>query len=685
VSFVQALFLLGALAVVGPIVAHVLAKPKYRRVPFTMLRFLRAGQIESQSRRRLRDLLLLALRCAIIALLAALFAGPRLLASPESETARTVHFLGLDNSMSMAYGDYAGQMRSAAAEYVRAADEDAVFNLHALASGEAAVDLDKTQTLAWIEQIEIVPLPAALDEFHAAVSKIKPNDERWREVGVFIASDFTPKFAGQFETLDAAAQVDSVRYAAVAGNEATHNVAVVNAHVHGLVDETLRMNVTAVNYSDHAKEIRFAASVDGVEVASQVASLSQSQRKTVALEIPIPTGRDDRRSLPVRLTAPVNDKLAEDDTFYLAVGLPERTSSNILILAADEREGFLLEVALETLSMMAPYETLAVRTVTYDGFFASALDNLDVLLATSAPAGLETYASQLEAFVERGGRLIIFLSARQNSDALSGLADSGLLPAVPGKLRNGRVYLASRPAGGTQGDALSPDGAALRTLANYDLRQFFFSGFYELEPHPESVCLWEYENDTGFLYLLRLGNGFATLVNTSADDSLGALMKSPAAVAFCTYLLGQREQLKEFAFVCGDQATLPASQFELEHVARQPEVYIETPAGNRLKAAVAEGRLAMETPAELGFLRTVATPVRYAGLNLAEGETDMAAPPADLVGSLMAKAFQSDTTTTVAAASMMDNADYRHLWKYVAWGLIMLLLIEAFAANRMKR
>ncbi|MHC4325576.1 MAG: BatA domain-containing protein, partial [Planctomycetota bacterium] len=69
-SFTEWIFLLGGLAVVGPVIAHLLAKPRYRRLPFTMLRFLRSGQVESQSRRKLRDLLILLLRCAIIILIA---------------------------------------------------------------------------------------------------------------------------------------------------------------------------------------------------------------------------------------------------------------------------------------------------------------------------------------------------------------------------------------------------------------------------------------------------------------------------------------------------------------------------------------------------------------------------------------------------------------------------------------
>ena len=104
-SFLGWTFLFGAAAVVGPIVAHLLAKPRFRRVPFTMLQFLRTGQQESRSYRKLRDLLVLLLRCAIIVLIAVLFARPVLRVQAERQQHRSIHYLALDDSMSMAYQD----------------------------------------------------------------------------------------------------------------------------------------------------------------------------------------------------------------------------------------------------------------------------------------------------------------------------------------------------------------------------------------------------------------------------------------------------------------------------------------------------------------------------------------------------------------------------------------------------
>ena len=50
-SFLNILFLAGIAGVAGPVLAHLLARPRFRRIPFTMMQFLEEGQIESHRRR----------------------------------------------------------------------------------------------------------------------------------------------------------------------------------------------------------------------------------------------------------------------------------------------------------------------------------------------------------------------------------------------------------------------------------------------------------------------------------------------------------------------------------------------------------------------------------------------------------------------------------------------------------
>jgi Aerotolerance regulator N-terminal/von Willebrand factor type A domain len=99
-SFLSPLFLLGALAVAIPVVLHLFRRRNDPVVPFSAMRFLHQVPIEQARRRRLQDLLLLALRVAALLLLAIGFARPYL-QSPMSASEAGVTVVAVDVSASM--------------------------------------------------------------------------------------------------------------------------------------------------------------------------------------------------------------------------------------------------------------------------------------------------------------------------------------------------------------------------------------------------------------------------------------------------------------------------------------------------------------------------------------------------------------------------------------------------------
>src|SRR5688572_19101280 len=98
------LFLLGALAVVGPIIFHLIRRTTREKTPFSTLMFLRPTPPRVTRRSRLEDLWLLLLRCRVIGLLAFAFARPFVrekLALPGSDSTLRRTVLLLDTSASM--------------------------------------------------------------------------------------------------------------------------------------------------------------------------------------------------------------------------------------------------------------------------------------------------------------------------------------------------------------------------------------------------------------------------------------------------------------------------------------------------------------------------------------------------------------------------------------------------------
>jgi hypothetical protein len=103
VSWLAPWFLVGLAGLALPIWLHRFAKRTDEKQPFASLMFLEASEIRRSRRHELRYWLLLALRLALLALLALAFAGPllRLAANATGTGEAALHVVALDTSLSM--------------------------------------------------------------------------------------------------------------------------------------------------------------------------------------------------------------------------------------------------------------------------------------------------------------------------------------------------------------------------------------------------------------------------------------------------------------------------------------------------------------------------------------------------------------------------------------------------------
>lgn len=112
-TFLHPLFLLGTLTAAIPVALHLMNRQLPRRLRFPSIRFLRTARLPREGRRRLRDLLILALRVLALICLSVALAQPVRQAPPAAAgaaTSRQVVVL-LDASASMAGFDSAKRAR----------------------------------------------------------------------------------------------------------------------------------------------------------------------------------------------------------------------------------------------------------------------------------------------------------------------------------------------------------------------------------------------------------------------------------------------------------------------------------------------------------------------------------------------------------------------------------------------
>jgi hypothetical protein len=116
-GFVTPALLGGAILVAVPIVLHLIMRREAQHLQFPALRFVQRRQTLNQHRLRLRHWLLLALRCALIALMAFALARPTLRGSGVAgqEGQPIAAALVFDNSLRMQY-EHENQTRLAKAK-----------------------------------------------------------------------------------------------------------------------------------------------------------------------------------------------------------------------------------------------------------------------------------------------------------------------------------------------------------------------------------------------------------------------------------------------------------------------------------------------------------------------------------------------------------------------------------------
>jgi hypothetical protein len=109
-SFLFPLYLLGAAAVAIPILLHLRRRPPQELVPFSAVMFLDPAPVPPVKRRKLEDILLLALRCLALVLLALMFSRPLFSQKDPAAAAGRSWVLLLDQSASMRRDDIRAQL-----------------------------------------------------------------------------------------------------------------------------------------------------------------------------------------------------------------------------------------------------------------------------------------------------------------------------------------------------------------------------------------------------------------------------------------------------------------------------------------------------------------------------------------------------------------------------------------------
>jgi hypothetical protein len=400
-GFLAPWFLAGAVAVGLPVYLHLLRRHRSTPLPFSSLMFFERRTQSSIKHRRLRYLLLLAFRLAVILLLALAFANPFIERSAASISGEKLDLLVIDDSFSMRAG-------------TRLADA----KRDALAFLGGRKPSERAQVMALASQVHVLTEPTQdSGVLRSAVDSIQPGDTRatFGELAGTLRSMaetvHTPIELHLFSDIQRSAMSGSFGEMALPGNvslvlhpearspEPNWTVESVNAP--GEVFDPKKSRVQAVISGYHTPAAKKSVSlvVNGKAIATQMVDVPANGRASVeftSLDVPYGLTRCE-----VRIDSA--DSFPADDASFFAVKRSDPRKVLFVYESNDTRSPLYFRAALTA----AAESAFNLETVSVDRVANAQPAGHDFVVLSDVASLPSSFESALTNYVKAGGSVFI--------------------------------------------------------------------------------------------------------------------------------------------------------------------------------------------------------------------------------------------------------------------------------------
>jgi hypothetical protein len=454
-SFLNPLLLFGLAAISIPIIIHLLNRRRFQKIVWAAMRFVQASVEQNQRRMRIEDMILLALRCLLVALLALALARPAILSNAADVfgQSKVTGVILLDNSYSMGVSDgvmtrfdKAKQAAEQALDSMPAGSATAVLLASDVVHGaipEPTFDLNLARKI-----IREAPLTDRATDLFPAINKAIDLLQGRLVIRkeIYVVTDGQAR--GWRQLTDIYGTLEKTRteittHLILVGDHQEANLGVSELRLaSGLspAKQPLRFEVRVTNYGkEEARNTHVTLAVNQEPPGDEftIDSIPAGASKSVTLFAKLPS--EGFHSLNARIA---EDRLPADDRRTLAV----RAIQEVRVLLVDGEPGaeprdsevFFLRHALTPVPPdKAPDYFIKTATITAPELAQARLDDFDAVVLAQVPDCSENTLKALEQYLRRGGGLIIFPGARVNvafyNEQL--FKRFGFLPAALGALR----------------------------------------------------------------------------------------------------------------------------------------------------------------------------------------------------------------------------------------------------------
>jgi hypothetical protein len=431
-SFLNPIMLAGLAAIAVPIIIHLLNRRKFQKVVWAAMRFLRISVEQNQRRMRIEDMILLALRCLLVTLLALALARPAILsnASDVFGQSKVTGVILLDNSYSMGVSDgtqtrfdKARKAAEQALDSMPAGSATAVFFASDIVQGaipEPTFDFNLARKI-----VREAPLTDRSTDLFPAIQKAVDtlSGRLALRKEIYLITD--GQASGWRHLADIQQTLEKSK------SEMRSHVILVNEHedknlgvselrlASGLspAKQPLRFEVKVSNYGkDEARDVRATLSFD-TELPTDEFTIDRipaGGSKSISLFTKLRS--EGFHSVTARLS---EDRLPADDHRTVAI----RAIKEVKVLLVDgepgnearESETFFLRHALVPVpSELAPDYFIKATVIAAPELSQARLDDYDAVGLANVADFSENTVKAVESYLRRGGGLMIFPGGRVN-------------------------------------------------------------------------------------------------------------------------------------------------------------------------------------------------------------------------------------------------------------------------------
>ena len=498
-----------------PILLHLINRTQAKRVPFTALRFIEQSLAQQSIKYRLREWILMALRVAMMALLALLLSRPFVRSKYFSfaQKVQSSAVLVLDDTLSMSYREgqrmLGERAREEALKYLDTLTEGSRVSFYPLSEDPGALSGDleriRKQVAEWAPVGRTASCGPAVQRAARILDGVKTGHRE-----ILLLTDLTKVSWDGLAKASVQLHPDVSLYIIDVGESRDRN-----AVVQGVSVETAqaRVNVPVqiqalVRGGDEPMDRALELVVGGRRVDSKRVKLDKYKVATVTFTYAPESGGLAHGS--VRFAEP--DALAMDDERFFTIWVRDAVRA---VLTGDGKGDLFLKQALapDGLSKRSPVTVEPVHPVELESFD---LGQTDVVILSNVRSLAASAWQKLREFVRAGGGLLIFAGDEVDPAAYTPAASQGVLTVAVREKR-------TEPAK-TSMEISDPAHAVFAPFSggmNGDLSMRVFRTWLVLEPTDEASArvLARFRGSSPALVERDLGSGRVLVFASSADPS----------------------------------------------------------------------------------------------------------------------------------------------------------------------